>query len=77
MTSNGQVNHRFNSGLDSSYLGMHVCNSFLEMVVVWMRRALRRSGVCFGAVCMAGIGNAVPVLAELQRICKRLLVPVV
>ena len=35
--SNGQVNRRFNSRLDPSYLGMHMCNSFLEMVIVWMR----------------------------------------
>ena len=31
--------------------------------------------VPFGAVCMAGIRNADPVLADLQRIYKRLLVP--
>ena len=28
---------------------MHMCNLILEMVLVWIRRALRRSGVSFGA----------------------------
>ena len=29
---------------------MHMCCLILGMVDVWMRRALRRSGVCFGDV---------------------------
>ena len=45
--SNGGVDRRSREGLDSEVLGMHVCYSFLGMVVVWMRHALRRSGVLF------------------------------
>ena len=37
------VDRRSISGLESEVLGMHVCNSSLVMVVVWMRSALRRS----------------------------------
>ena len=36
--------------------------------------ALRRSEGLFGAGLMAGIRNADPVLADLQGICKRLLI---
>ena len=42
--------------------------------MVWMREHFVEVRVCFGGFCMAGIRNAGPVLADLQRICKRLLV---
>ena len=32
-------------------------------------------GFCFGAVCMAGIRDADPVLVDLQWFLKRLLIP--
>ena len=38
------MNQRFNSGLESEVLDVHVCNSILGMVLVWIRNALRRSG---------------------------------
>ena len=63
------MNRRFNSGLDSSYLGMHVCNSFLEVVLFWIREHFVEVGFRFGGFCMAGIRNAGPVLGLLQRIC--------
>ena len=53
---------------------MHMCYLILGMVDVWMRRALRRSGVCLVLFYMAGVRNADAVLVDLQRICKRLLV---
>lgn len=74
MTSNGGVNRRFISGLDSEVLAVHMCYSFLGMVLFWMTMHFVEVGFCFGAVWMAGIGNGVPVLGHLQGICNRLLV---
>ena len=37
------------TGLDSEVLAVHVCNSFLGMVMIWIRRAIRRSEGLFGA----------------------------
>ena len=37
------MDHRSKSRLDSEVLDVHMCNSFLVMVMVWMRAALRRS----------------------------------
>ena len=37
------MDRRSISGLESEVLAVHVCYSFLEVVMVWMRDALRRS----------------------------------
>ena len=47
--SNGTVDRRSSGGLDSEVLGVHVCYSFLEDGGGLDERALRRSGVTFGA----------------------------
>ena len=43
------MDRRSSRGLESEVLAVHVCYSILEAVMFWMRRALRRSGGCFGA----------------------------
>ena len=53
------MNRRFRNGLDSEVLGMHVRYSFLERMLFWMRMHFVEVRVTFGAVCRAGIGNAV------------------
>ena len=44
------MDRRSSRGLESEVLAVHVCNLYLEMVLVWMRSTLRRSGGCFGDV---------------------------
>ena len=63
------MDHRSSGGLDSSYLGMHVRYSSLKMVMVSITMHFVEVRVNFGAVCMAGIGNADAVLPDLQGIC--------
>ena len=63
------MDRRSSGGLDSEVLAVHMCYLFLEMVLVWMEDALRRSEGERDGVLEAGIWNAVAVLPDLQRIC--------
>ena len=44
------MDRRSSGGLDSEVLDVHTCYLFLEVVLVWMKNALRRSEGLFGAV---------------------------
>ena len=68
------MDRRSKDRLDSEVLAVHTCYSFLDMVIVWIESALRRSEGLFGAVWRPGIWKAVDVLPDLKRFCKRLLV---
>ena len=69
------MDRRSKKVLESSVLGVHVCYSFLEDGAVSMEEHFVEVKVVLVLVWRPGIGNAVPVLAGLQRFCKRLLIP--
>ena len=63
------MDRRSSGRLDSEVLAVHVCNLTLEMVMVSMKKHFVEVRVYFDGVWKPGIGNADPVLPDLQGIC--------